>query len=80
MPYFPTNTEMIYKCRGCNLWFVPGYVSCAVAHVPGTCCHYGEIRTTGPLEPQPYDVDDDRAECLKCGAVACQAHGPGGPR
>lgn len=33
-----------YRCTVCARWFQPKYplVSCAVMHLPGSCCHYGD--------------------------------------
>lgn len=40
----------IYRCRGCQKIFHrqlgPTYISCAVMHGPGSCCHYGEKELT----------------------------------
>ena len=40
----------IYRCRACNKIYHrqlgPTYISCAVAHGPGSCCHYAEKEIT----------------------------------
>lgn len=46
MPYFaPERPRRPYHCQGCGGWFIFTGYSCAVAHQPGTCCHYGETPT-----------------------------------
>ena len=45
MPYFPKDTERAYRCPNCGGWFIPGNISCCVAHAPGTCCHEYETPT-----------------------------------
>lgn len=47
-PYFPKQYETAYKCQGCGGWFFPAYISCSVAHAPGTCCHQYETPTVKP--------------------------------
>ena len=48
MPYFPYRQETVYRCPGCQRWFIPGNMSCLVAHAPGTCCHEYETETGQP--------------------------------
>lgn len=47
----------IYRCRGCSKLYHrqlgPTYVSCAVMHGAGSCCHYGELSIT---EQQVADI------------------------
>lgn len=57
MPYFPEQAELIYQCRGCGKWFIPGNVSCGVLHSAGTCCHYGETETIEPRREKPTMSD-----------------------
>lgn len=61
MTYYPTREQQTFKCQGCGQWFVPGPMNCAVAHAPGTCCHYSDIPSAGP-DPTRY------AEHIKNGA------------
>lgn len=43
----------IYQCGACTNIFLAqaddSHLSCAVAHPPGSCCHYGEIRVSVEL-------------------------------
>lgn len=45
-----TNLVDIYRCRGCSKVYHRQlgsvHMSCAVAHGPGSCCHYGEKEVT----------------------------------
>lgn len=49
MPYYEHATQPYY-CPRCRAWFVPGNMSCLVAHPPGTCCHYGERPVGAPSD------------------------------
>lgn len=46
-------------CKLCDGWYVSpkSYkVSCAVAHAPGTCCHYGDWSVDQPDHIRDYGV------------------------
>lgn len=53
MAYFPVESAAPpYYCPNCKAWYqrprVP--VSCCVLHLPGSCCHMGEIRVATPTK------------------------------
>lgn len=55
MPYFPTDAERAYHCKGCGRWWIPGNRSCLVAHSPGSCCHEYE-RPASTVPPQIHNM------------------------
>lgn len=48
---------MVYLCANCKKWYRKGTVRCAVFHMPGDCCHYGDEEVT---EPRPVHYQDSR--------------------
>jgi hypothetical protein len=52
MPIFPTTEETVYFCKQCKKYFILGNTHCAVLHLPGTCCHYGDTEVSPPEESE----------------------------
>ncbi len=47
MPYYPRGTEKYtYFCPNCLVRYkwAALFSACGVLHVPGVCCHKGEVR------------------------------------
>lgn len=52
-----SNMRTLYQCSICGEWWLASNptVSCCVAHSPGTCCHFGDVK------PDPTPLDSDPA-------------------